>query len=188
MSGSEDENRPATVPKAHFEFTVTDTVLIEGRGLILSPPFRVDEYHFGRSERVRVQTPDGRVFEADADVEIPRITPRPKVFQSLFIIRGAQKNDIPIGSKVWLLRKNAEEVRTQGDDPAILPGGCLLVIGVGIIGLGLFGIIFDDMNGGPNEKYALFWLILGGTAAVGVWLSIRGVRRLRKKRTGNEKS
>jgi hypothetical protein len=101
-----------------FEFTVIDTFLIEGRGLILLPFFPVDQYQFDSKEHVRVETPGGRVFEADADVEIPHVTPRPKVFQATFIIRGAQKDDIPVGSKVSLPDKTAEQVASPNGGPA----------------------------------------------------------------------
>lgn len=102
---------------APFEFTVTETFLIEGRGLILAPFFPVDRYRFDRKEHVRVETPGGRVFEADADVEIPYVTPRPKVFQSTFVVRGAQKEDIPIGSKVSLPHKSAQQVTSPNGGP-----------------------------------------------------------------------
>jgi hypothetical protein len=93
-----------------FEFTVTDAFLIEGRGLILSPWFPLDQYQFDGKEHVRVETPDGRKFEADADVEIPCVRPTPKVFQAMFVIRGAQKADVPIGSRISLTSKTAEQV------------------------------------------------------------------------------
>jgi hypothetical protein len=100
-----------------FQFTVTDTFLIEGRGLILSPFFALDTYQFDGKEHVRVETPSGRLFEADADVEIPYVTPRPKVFQAMFVIRAAQKDDIPVGSKVTLPDKTAEQVAAPNGGP-----------------------------------------------------------------------
>jgi hypothetical protein len=101
-----------------FQFTVTDTFLIEGRGLILSPFFPVDRYQFSGRERVRVETPDGRTFEADAEFEIPCVRPMPKVFEAVCVIRGAQKADVPIGSKVSLLHKTAEQVASPNGGPA----------------------------------------------------------------------
>lgn len=102
---------------APFEFTVTDTFLIEGRGLILSPFFPLDPYQFDGWEHVRIETPDGRTFEADADVEIPHVRPTPNVFQATFVIRGAQKADVPIGSRVSLASKSAEQVAAPNSRP-----------------------------------------------------------------------
>jgi hypothetical protein len=103
-----------------FEFAVIDTFFIEGRGLILLPFFPVDQYQFDSKEHVRVETPDGRVFEADADVEIPRAPHRP--FQATFMIRAAQKEDIPVGSKVSLPPKTAEQVASPNGGPTMRSG------------------------------------------------------------------
>jgi hypothetical protein len=92
-----------------FEFVVGDTFLIAGRGLILSPFFPVARYSFDRKERVRVETPKGRVFEAEADFEIPRVTPRPEIFQFVCVLRSVQKSDVPVGSKVVILTKTKEQ-------------------------------------------------------------------------------
>jgi len=101
-----------------FQFMVTDTFLIEGRGLILSPFFPVDRYQFNGRERVRIETPDGHAFETDADFEIPCVRPTPKTFEAVCVIRGAQKADVPIGSKISLLNRTAEEVTAPNIDPA----------------------------------------------------------------------
>ena len=101
-----------------FQFKVTDTFLIEGRGLILSPFFRTDRYRFNGRERVRIETPDGRAFETDADFEIPCVRPTPKVFEAVCVIRGVQKADVPIGSTISLLNRTAEQVTTPNIDPA----------------------------------------------------------------------
>ena len=101
---------------------VTDTFLIEGRGLILSPFFPEPEYRFDRVERVRVETPDGRVFDADADFEIPMVSPAPRVFQIVCLLRHAQKTDVPVGSKVSLLNKTAAQVAAPNGGPATAVG------------------------------------------------------------------
>ena len=100
-----------------FQFTVTDTFLIEGRGLILSPFFRLDEYRFDGKEHVRIETPSRHLFEADADVEIPYVTPRPAVPQAMFVIRAVHKADVPVGSRVSLLNKSAEQVASPNCGP-----------------------------------------------------------------------
>ena len=107
---------------APFQFTVTDTFLIEGRGLVLSPFFPEPEYRFDKVERVRVETPDHRVFDVDADFDIPMVSPKPKVFQFMCLLRHAQKADVPIGSKVSLLNKTAEQVAAPNVGPATLLG------------------------------------------------------------------
>lgn len=106
-----------------FQFTVTDTFLIEGRGLILAPFFPEPEYRFDSRERVRVETPDHRQFESDAEFEIPMVSPTPKVFEFVCLLCEAQKADVPIGSRVSLLNKTAEQVaapnsRRAGQLPA----------------------------------------------------------------------
>lgn len=92
-----------------FQFIVTDTFLIEGRGLILSPSFPVSEYRFDKIERVRVETPDHKMFDMDADFDIPMVRPPPKLLQIHCLLRQAQKADVPIGSKVTLVNKTAEQ-------------------------------------------------------------------------------
>ena len=93
-----------------FHFTVSDTFLIEGRGLILSPFFPLDQYRFDGNEHVSIETPDGRLFQVDANVEIPYLSPNPKVPQAMFLIRDAKKSDVPIGSILWVLNKTPEQV------------------------------------------------------------------------------
>jgi len=101
-----------------FQFTVTDTFLIEGRGLILAPFFPEQQYRFDRLERVRVETPDRRVFDTDAEFDIPMVSPTPKVFQIVCLLRETQKADVPVGSRVSLLNKTAEQVAAPNGGPA----------------------------------------------------------------------
>ena len=100
-----------------FQFTVDDTFLIEGSGLALSPFFPVDRYRFDSQERVRIETPDGPSFEADAEFEIPLVTPVPKVFQAVCLVRGIQKSQVPVGSRVTVLNKSAEQIASPNGGP-----------------------------------------------------------------------
>lgn len=103
----------STTPvSAPFEFVVSDTFEIEGRGLILAPFFPADRYRFDSKERVRVETPEGKVFEADAEFEIPYVSPKPQVFQFVCVLRSAQKADLPVGSSVVVLSKTTEQAET----------------------------------------------------------------------------
>ena len=85
-----------------FHFQVTDSFLIEGRGLIVAPFFPVDEFQLEGTKQIRVQRPDGSSFEATADFEIPFISPTPKIFEAVCLIRGVEKEDVPIGSEIFL--------------------------------------------------------------------------------------
>jgi hypothetical protein len=102
---------------APFQFTVTETFLIEGRGLILSPSFPEPEYRFDKVERVRVETPDHKMFDVDADFDIPKASPMPMTCQILCFLRHTQKSDVPIGSSVTLLNKTAEQVAAPNSRP-----------------------------------------------------------------------
>jgi hypothetical protein len=78
---------------------------------------RATEYRFDKVERVRVETPDHKMFDVDADFDIPMVSPMPKVFQILCLLRHTQKADVPIGSKVTLLNKTAEQVAAPNSRP-----------------------------------------------------------------------
>jgi hypothetical protein len=95
---------------APFHFLVSDTFLIEGRGLILAPFFPVNKYHFDNKERLRVEAPDGRVFEVDAEFQIPCVSPMPEIFQMVCLLRSVEKSDVPVGSRVVVLTKTEEQV------------------------------------------------------------------------------
>ena len=96
--------------KELFQFTVADTFLIEGRGLIIAPFFPVNEFQFDRSERIRIEKPDGSLSETVAEFDIPMVSPIPKIFNAVCLVREARKEDVPIGSRIILLDKTHEQV------------------------------------------------------------------------------
>ena len=61
-------------------------------------------------------------------------------------------------------------------------------MGVLCAALAIFGVVFDDMNGGPNEGSVVFWLIFGAIALVGVWVGFSGFRRLSNEHVKNDKT
>jgi hypothetical protein len=91
--------------------SVEDTFLITGRGLVIAPAFPVSAYRFEAHQRVRVVRPDGEQFECRAHFQIPFQSPRAKVLSFLCALLDVSKEDVPIGSEVWLLGKQEDEVK-----------------------------------------------------------------------------
>lgn len=79
--------------------------------------------------------------------------------------------------------------RSQIQEPPVkLPAWCWLVIGALSISLAIFGLVVDDINGGPNEGSVIFWLIFGLLILVGVFLACCGFSRLSQERKENDKA
>ena len=77
-------------------------------------------------------------------------------------------------------------ISSQIQEPhAKLPAWCWLVIGMLCISVAVFGLVVDDINGGPNEGSIIFWLTLGFMALVGVLLLYCGFTRIFKALKGN---
>ena len=74
------------------------------------------------------------------------------------------------------------------EPPAKLPGWCWLVMGVLCISLAIFGLVFDDMNGGPNEGSVICWMIFGFLILVGTSLAYRGFSRISHEHRENDKA
>ena len=74
------------------------------------------------------------------------------------------------------------------EPPAKLPAWCWLVMGVLSISLAIFGLVFDDMNGGPNEGSVICWLIFGFLVLVGMFLAYCGFSRLSQEHKENDKA
>jgi len=90
---------------------VEDTFQVTGRGLIIAPPFPVDQYRFGANQRIRVVSTDGHSFECDAFFQIPHQSPPAKVLGFFCALMGVAKDDVPIGSELWLLGHTEAEIR-----------------------------------------------------------------------------
>jgi len=82
--------------------TVDDTFVIEGRGVIVTPKIPVDAYSGARSRAVMLRTPDGHERTARASLDIPRVSPPPPAFYYLCLLVDLTKDDVPIGTEVWL--------------------------------------------------------------------------------------
>ena len=90
---------------------VEDTFQITGRGLIIVPGFPASQYRFEANQRVRVVPATGGSFECDAYFQIPFQSPPPSVPSFLCALLGVSKQDVPVGSQIWLLDQSKEVVR-----------------------------------------------------------------------------
>jgi len=82
--------------------TVEDAFLIEGRGVLVTPQIPVDAYSGPRSPLISLRKPDGQESTATAWLDIPRVNPQPKAFYYLCMIAGVTKDDVPIGTEIWI--------------------------------------------------------------------------------------
>jgi hypothetical protein len=94
--------------------SVVDTFQVSGRGLIVAPFFPVDANRFDKDERVRVEPPEGDSFECKAFFQIPHQTPPANVLSYHCALLEVSKENVPVGSKIWLLEKAKHYVTSSG--------------------------------------------------------------------------
>ena len=82
--------------------TVEDTFRIEGRGVIVMPSVPVDAYCGSRSRTVSLRRPDGTETTATATLDIPFVRPPPPAPYYLCLLVGLTKEDVPLGTEVWI--------------------------------------------------------------------------------------
>lgn len=86
----------------HKLFTVLDTFLITGRGLVCVPAPLYEEYSGPRLVEVELRRPGGSVKTAFMTFEHVFQTPPPKEPRWGCVIRFADKQDVPIGTEIWI--------------------------------------------------------------------------------------
>lgn len=96
-----------------FLTIVEDTFDIKGRGLIIAPSFPVSEYKFNTEEKVRIETPNGNVIFCSAYFQVPFQSPRPKIISFCCALLKASKEQVPIGSKIFIVGKHQHEINLQ---------------------------------------------------------------------------
>ena len=82
--------------------TVEDRFLIDGRGVIVTPKIPTDSYSGPHSVAVTLRTPDGGEKTASATLDIPMVSPPPPAFYYLCLLTGLTKEDVPIGTEIWI--------------------------------------------------------------------------------------
>jgi len=83
-------------------FTVTDTFTVTGRGLVLLPgliPIGTERFRAG--DPILLRSPNGRETRTSIGaLELPHPNPKCEV---LIMLKEIAKDDVPIGTEVWLL-------------------------------------------------------------------------------------
>ena len=81
--------------------TVEDTFQIQGRGLVVVPTPRVEDFRGPGTVPVELRRPDGSHSAAELTVLPQFISPTPKVLRWACLFRSLTKSDVPIGTEVW---------------------------------------------------------------------------------------
>lgn len=85
--------------------TVENTFLIEGRGLVVLP--MIADYSGPMSFSVVLRKPSGEEAKAKAHLDIPRLNPPRKPDPFLCSLAGMTKQDVPIGTEIWISHDSA---------------------------------------------------------------------------------
>jgi hypothetical protein len=82
--------------------TVDDVFLIEGRGVIVTPTIPPNAYDGPPSRTVTLRFQDGRERTVKGEFQIHTLNRRPADYHYIFVLPGLAKDDVPIGTEVWL--------------------------------------------------------------------------------------
>lgn len=92
--------------------TLLLTIKIAGQvsdDFLIAPSLPAEIYHFDDIEKIKIVTPDHRVIEKDAEFTIPLGT---HSYIYLILILDTQKDEIPVGSQIWI-EKPLEQITRQ---------------------------------------------------------------------------
>ena len=81
--------------------TVEDRFLIQDRGVLVLP--LIPEYVGPMSFPVILKKPDGNESAAEAKLDIPLLNPPPKRYAFSCCVVGVSKDDVPIGTEIWIV-------------------------------------------------------------------------------------
>jgi len=82
--------------------TIEDSFLIEGRGVIVTPAIPISDYTGPGQVNAVLRKPNGEETVVQAKLQIPRVNPPPKVYSYLCLLVGVTKQEVPIGSEIWI--------------------------------------------------------------------------------------
>jgi translation elongation factor EF-Tu-like GTPase len=102
MSIQQESDRLSVAKKmARLLFTVEDTFMIEGRGLVPLPgivPQGDEQFRVG--DPISLKRPDGSEIEwTIGGLEL--LSPPPPQHYVVVLLKGLSKDDVPIGTEIW---------------------------------------------------------------------------------------
>jgi hypothetical protein len=80
--------------------TVEDTFSIEGRGVLVLPMFT--DYTGPMSFSAVLRKPSGDETTVRAHLDFPRINPPRKPYPIVCSLEGVSKQDVPVGTEIWI--------------------------------------------------------------------------------------
>lgn len=93
---------------AMLVLTVEDTFQLPTiRGLVVVPGPVQAEWKGSARHRVELRKPDGSTCDAMLTLHLEFTRPRAKVPRLACVLEGLRKDDVPIGTEVWLLEEPA---------------------------------------------------------------------------------
>lgn len=94
-----------------FLMMIEHTFQLDNEVLIL-PALSAEKFQFETTERIKIVKPDNQVLEMNAHFVIPFITPAQLIYE--VILPNARKEEVPIGSQVWI-KKTLEEITHKSE-------------------------------------------------------------------------
>ncbi len=84
-------------------FVVEDAFFIKGRGLVPVPGIvPVDDERYRVGDPILLKRPDGSCLEwTIGGIEMIDCTPPRQTDDAIILLRGLNKEDVPVGSEVW---------------------------------------------------------------------------------------
>lgn len=85
--------------------TVEDSFQISGRGLVVVPCPKIDEYAGPDAPQVELRLPDGEVATATLRIERSFFSPPPVEPRWTCVLPSASKADVPVGTEIWVPKR-----------------------------------------------------------------------------------
>ncbi|MEW6083001.1 MAG: hypothetical protein AB1607_00240 [Chloroflexota bacterium] len=82
-----------------------------GDDVLIAPSLPANIYYLSGVEKVKIVTPDNHIIERDADFSIPLGA---NSYIYLLLIHNTQKEEIPLGSQIWI-QKPLEQITRKPD-------------------------------------------------------------------------